>query len=140
MATAAARMARAIDVASMEMDHQEQFRLLDALENALRRGVPPAEVETMMSQLIDHTNVHFLSEQLAMRLHAYEAYEQHLAEHDQLMAQVRDLRRRYRQGEMADLTAFIVALRNWLTVHIETADSVLSEYLYLQSSPTATMQ
>lgn len=118
----------------MDEEHEAQVRLLDAFENAVRRGMDESVLDSLLQQFIDHTNVHFLSEQLLMRLHAYEAYESHLQEHDQLMSEVRKLQANYSPGKAADTERLIEALRRWLMVHIHTTDSVLGEYLSHQRS------
>ena len=121
--------------APLDDEHEAQFRLLDAFENAVRRGLDDTVLDGMLQQFIEHTNVQFLSEQLLMRLHAYEAYESHLQEHDRLMTEIRHLRGGIPLGEVADIERLIEALRNWLVVHIHTTDSVLGEYLSRQSAP-----
>lgn len=121
-----------IGFAPLDSEHEAQVRLLDAFENAVRRGLDESVLDSLLQQFIDHTNVHFLSEQLLMRLHAYEAYESHLQEHDELMAEVRKLQASYALGGSANTERLIDALRRWLFVHIHTTDSVLGEYLSQQ--------
>jgi hemerythrin len=116
-------------LAQMDEEHEAQLRLLDAFENAVRRGLDEQVLEGLLQQFIDHTNVHFLSEQLLMRLHAYEAYESHLQEHNELLAEVRKLQASFALGGGASTEGLIAALRRWLNVHIHTTDSVLGEYL-----------
>jgi hemerythrin len=116
----------------LDAEHEAQVRLLDAFENAVRRGLDESVLDGLLQQFIDHTNVHFLSEQLLMRLHAYEAYESHLQEHDELMTEVRKLQATYALGGTANTERLIEALRRWLMVHIHTTDSVLGEYLSQQ--------
>jgi hemerythrin len=64
-----------------------------------------------------------------MRLHAYEAYESHLMEHERLLSEVQNLQRNLETGTVTDKHSLIEALRSWLLVHIQTADRALAEYL-----------
>ena len=64
-----------------------------------------------------------------MKLHAYEAYEAHLQEHQRLLLEVQNLRHSLATGTAADKNSLIEALRTWLVVHIQTADKALGEYL-----------
>ena len=123
-----------VGFAPMDKEHEAQVRLLDAFENAVRREIDESVVDALLQQFIDHTNVHFLSEQLLMRLHAYEAYEAHLEEHERLLSEVRQLQESLFKGEAANLQSLTVTLRNWLMVHIHTTDSVLGEYLSQQAA------
>lgn len=117
------------DSASMDREHSGQLSLLNDLKAAVRSGAPDSLVYALLSELLDHTNLHFLSEQLAMRLHAYEAYESHLLEHERLVVEVQNLKRSLATGTATDKQSLIEALRSWLVVHIQTADKALAEYL-----------
>ena len=77
------------DVASMDQEHGRQLSLLHDLKAAVRGGADDSLVYALLQELVEHTNLHFLSEQLAMKLHAYEAYEAHLLEHQRLLLEVR---------------------------------------------------
>jgi|GEM_PF-2338346 len=110
-------------------EHEAQQRLLDEIERAVARGASPGEVGALLDDFVEHANAHFLSEQLAMRNHAYEAYEQHVQEHDALMAHARALLVGVWGGRPAEPAQAVAALRNWLLVHMKTTDAAFEEYL-----------
>jgi hemerythrin-like metal-binding protein len=118
-----------VGVASMDQEHLGQLNLLNDLKAAVRGGADDSLVYPLLQELVEHTNLHFLSEQLAMKLHAYEAYEAHLQEHQRLLLEVKNLKKSLATGTTADKHSLIEALRNWLVVHIQTADKALGEYL-----------
>lgn len=120
--------------ASMEREHAGQLRLFNDLEAAVRDGADDSMVYALLDELVEHTNLHFLSEQLAMKLHAYEASESHLLEHERLLFEVQDLKRRLGTGSVTDKHGLIEALRSWLIIHIQTADKALTEYLNTQAA------
>lgn len=115
--------------ASMDHEHVGQLSLFNDLKAAVRSGADDSLIYALLLELVEHTNLHFLSEQLAMKLHAYEAYESHLLEHERLLAEVQNLKRGFAAGTPADRHSLIEALRSWLVVHIQTADKALAEYL-----------
>jgi methyl-accepting chemotaxis protein/hemerythrin len=121
--------------ASMDRDHAGQLSLLNDLKAAVRSGVPDSLVDTLLDQLVTHTNLHFLSEQLAMKLHAYEASESHFLEHQRLVLEVQNLKSGLATGTATDKESLIEALRGWLVVHIQTADKTLAEYLSTRTAP-----
>lgn len=125
------------DIASMDREHAGQLSLLNDLKAAIRGGVPDSVVYALLDELIEHTNLHFLSEQLAMKLHAYEAYESHLLEHERLLVEVQNLKRNLATGAATDKQSLIEALRSWLIVHIQTADKTLAEYLSTRAAEPA---
>jgi len=114
--------------ASMDREHASQLSLFNDLKAAVRSGAPDSLVYALLNELVEHTNLHFLSEQLAMKLHAYEAYESHLLEHERLLLEVQNLKHSLTAGTATDKQSLIEALRSWLVVHIQTADKTLAEY------------
>jgi hemerythrin-like metal-binding protein len=120
--------------ASMDREHASQLNLLNDLKAAVRGGAPDSLVYALLNDLVEHTNLHFLSEQLAMKLHAYEAYESHLLEHERLLAEVKNLNSSLATATATDKQSLIEALRGWLVVHIQTADQALAEYLSTQNA------
>ena len=117
------------DVATMDREHASQLSMFNDLKTAIRSGAHDRLVYALLDELVEHSNLHFLSEQLAMKLHAYEAYESHLLEHERLMVEIRKLKDGLATGTPADKHSLIEALRSWLVVHIQTADQQLAEYL-----------
>ena len=124
--------------ASMEREHAGQLNLLNDLKAAVRGGAPDTLVYTLLNELVEHTNLHFLSEQLAMKLHAYESYESHFLEHERLLAEVQNLKSSLATGTAMDKQGLIEALRSWLLVHIQTADKTLAEYLSTRTAQQGT--
>ena len=125
------------DTTSMDREHAGQLTLFNDLKAAVRSGAPDSLVYTLLNELVEHTNLHFLSEQLAMRLHAYEACESHLLEHERLLLEVQNLKHSLAAGTAADKQNLIEALRGWLVVHIQTADKTLAEYLSTRATQPA---
>jgi len=118
----------------MEREHSHQLMLFNDLKAAIRGGAPDSLVYGLLEQLVEHTNLHFLSEQLAMKLHAYEAFESHLLEHQRLLAEVKNLKSSLAGGTGSGKQGLIEALRGWMVAHIETADKTLAEYLSTRSA------
>lgn len=60
-------------VAEMDREHSIQLNKFNDLKAVVRSGAPDSLVYALLDELVEHTDLHFLSEQLAMKLHAYEA-------------------------------------------------------------------
>jgi hemerythrin-like metal-binding protein len=129
-----------VGIAEMDREHSGQLSLLNDLKAAIRSGAPESLVYALLNELVEQTDLHFLSEQLAMRLHAYEAYESHLHEHERLLAEVQRLKHNLATGTKMENHGLIEALRSWLVVHIETADRKLAEYLMSRNTEEAHQQ
>jgi hemerythrin len=124
-------------VASMDREHEGQLSLFNDLKAAVRSGADDSLVYALLDELVEHSNLHFLSEQLLMRLHAYQASESHFLEHERLLDELQQLKRSLATGTATDKHGLIEALRSWLVVHIQTADKKLAEYLSTRAVPQA---
>ena len=116
-------------VASLDSEHAGQLSLLNDLKAAVRGGADDSLIYALLNDLVDKTNLHFLSEQLTMKLNAYQAYQSHFREHERLMLEVQNLKQSLATGAEIDKQRLIEALRNWLFIHIQTADRALAEFL-----------
>ncbi len=114
---------------TIDAEHDVQLQLLDSLAQTLQKpeGVSPANV--ILDQFIEFSDMHFLSEQLVMRLHGYPGYEPHLEEHTRLMKKVREIRSNVNRGEEKIGLQLVQELRGWLLTHIATEDVAFGEYL-----------
>src|SRR5215475_14561380 len=84
---------------TIDAEHDLQLQLLDSLTLTLEKGGDFSSVRYILEQFIEFSDMHFLSEQLVMRLHSYPAYESHLEEHTRLMKKVREIRENVLHGE-----------------------------------------
>ena len=114
---------------TIDAEHDVQMQLLDSLSQTLQRSDGLAPANYILDQFIEFSDMHFLSEQLVMRLHSYPGYEPHLAEHTRLMKKVREIRTNVNQGEGKISLQLIDELRDWLLTHIATEDTAFGEYL-----------
>jgi hemerythrin-like metal-binding protein len=110
-------------------EHGVQLALLDEIEKAVARGEGAGEVGRLLDHFVEHANAHFLSEQLLMRHSSYDAYEQHVAEHDLLMSQARRFLSNIGTGETDEATEFVGLLRKWLLIHMKTTDAAFETFL-----------
>jgi hemerythrin len=112
----------AVGVESIDAEHRLQVGLVSALQELVRQGRDAELVARTMAQLVDFTSVHFLSEELMMRLYAYPQHDAHKLEHGRLTDQLSELQRRFEQGEAQSALALADGLHRWLAGHIRTMD------------------
>ena len=114
---------------TIDAEHDLQMQLLDSLTLSLERAGDFSSTRYVLEQFIEFSDMHFLSEQLVMRLHGYPAYETHLEEHTRLMKKVREIKEKVFRGEKVPSAHLIGELRDWLITHIATEDVAFGEYL-----------
>jgi len=119
---------------SIDAEHDLQMQLLDSLSQAIQRGGELSPMKYILEQFIEFSDMHFLSEQLVMRLHGYPGYEPHLEEHTRLMKKVREVRSNLLQGENAPSLVLVQELRTWLVTHIAQEDAAFGIYLKQQGA------
>ena len=112
-------------LADVEAEHALQYKLLGEVERALTAGDERTARE-LAAQLHEYSEVHFGSEQVLMRLHAYPRYQLHLREHGELLIALRNLTAAIGKGGTAGEAT---ALRRWLTTHIQNADQDFVEFV-----------
>lgn len=119
------------DAARAEMDgeHRLQLDMIHVLERAAAAGEPSDEVRDLAARLIDFTEVHFMSEQLLMRLAAYPDQRGHEVEHDRLMERMRSLQTAFDLNDPDVTVKEVARLRDMLLAHMGTHDLLLSRHL-----------
>lgn len=113
----------------IDSEHRVQIGLMDALEQAVRERRQGARVDELLERLLDYSRVHFLSEQLLMRHHAYSGYDDHVQDHDRMVSALEELRRAYDERGTAYSLEIMQRLRADLIAHIRGRDNELGRYL-----------
>jgi len=122
---------------SIDAEHDLQMQLLDSLSQAIQRGGELSPMKYILEQFIEFSDMHFLSEQLVMRLHGYPGYEPHLEEHTRLMKKVREIRANLMRGENEPSLVLVKELRDWLMQHIATEDAAFGTFLKTKEGAAA---
>ena len=118
-----------IGTEAMQAEHRSQFGMVDTLCDALRQGRDQSEIDDILEQVIDYTHVHFMAEQLLMRLHEYPQSEVHCREHASVLEQLQALRRDVQAGTLTNALDVIKKIREGLRAHIGKSDLALSNFL-----------
>jgi hemerythrin len=118
-----------IGVQEIDVEHQLQVRLVESLRDAVTSGQPRETVDALLQSLLDTSNVHFMGEELLMRMHSWERYSQHTDEHRQLLEDLAAMRVSFETGQGAALLATATRVQSWLAHHIRTHDHAFGEYM-----------
>ena len=122
--------------ARLDSEHQFQVALVTAMAYALRGGRPREEVRAILDQLTSFTDMHFMAEQLLMRLYAYPDYAAHQDEHDRLMDALTAMREAFGSGSNAELHAQLDEMHAALLAHIRSSDRALGSYVTVREPVT----
>lgn len=114
------------DEASVELEHQVQLELLDALCRTSRSG-SAEDAREILEQAMDYCDAHFMSEQLLMRLCSYPEFDAHVQDHERMMEALEAMSAKLPTGGPVD-AAEAERLREVLLRHIGNRDRAFVEY------------
>ena len=89
----------------------------------------------MLSQLIEYSQVHFMSEQLCMRIYAFPAYNDHVHDYESMIEHLNQIKHLHTSGQINSALDTAKGMRNFLPAHISSRDQAFICYLSnMQSS------
>ena len=112
----------AVDIKSIDAQHQIWIGLINDLHEAMRLGKGKGVIAQTLTKVVDYTRTHFTYEEELMTKLAYPEFAQHKALHDEFAAKVQDWQRRQQAADVALTLEVMGSLKDWLINHIQTAD------------------
>jgi len=114
-----------------DREHQVQLDLLQKLCLALEAGAPATTIHQVISDLIDYSEAHFMSEELLMRMKSYDDYEDHQENHNHILEVLRDMAAQNISGDGALLKNKARDMLGFISQHIATRDKRLADHVRL---------
>jgi hemerythrin-like metal-binding protein len=114
-----------LGMASMDETHQEFMTLVNRLGSADK-----ATFIQLFPQLLEHTEIHFSSENDLMESSGFPAIREHSGEHLRVLGDLHRMGQRVAAGSVATARAYVEqALPDWFQLHAATMDSALAAHL-----------
>ncbi len=123
-----------LNIPSIDAEHALQIGLVEALGRAIAEGKSREVADEILEKLLDYTRVHFLAEELMMRMEGYPGYEAHHSEHGELLTELQKMRAAYGRGDHPRMADAVEGLRSWLAGHIRTQDRAFAAFLSARSA------
>ena len=118
-----------VEVDEIDEDHRRLVDLFNLLSHSVAEGDAREYIEALLDELISCTIWHFRHEERLMILYKYKGFEEHKAEHNDLIKSVRELQQKFQQENRLLTDEHIEYLSHWLTEHILGQDMKLGFYL-----------
>ena len=118
-----------IGIDEIDDDHGKLINLFNILNHSVTEGAATDYVVAVLDELINCTVWHFSHEERLMLKYGYDAYEEHKADHQDLIAGVKELQQKFLQTGKLDEKEHLEYLERWLTEHILVADIRLGSFL-----------
>lgn len=120
-----------VGVEELDNQHKELFRQINELIDACHKGKGPEAVGEVLTFLDSYVRLHFGTEENYMRKYDFPGFEEHRLQHQEFMANLSEVRRRFTQEgpgvHIVVITNRILA--GWLNTHIRRSDKVLGEHI-----------
>ena len=118
-----------IGIAEVDHEHQELIGLINEVHAALEADRSSERVEEFLGEIYARISAHFALEEKDMRAHRYPEVEQHKADHERLLDDIRDIMDDHSESGVLDDQAFSQRLATWFGDHFKTYDARLHTFL-----------
>ena len=118
-----------VEIQEIDEDHRKLVDLFNILNHSVAEEEAENYIEAIMEELISCTVWHFRHEERLMLKYVYKGFEEHKAEHLELIESVKELQQKLLQEGKQISSEDIKFLEHWLTGHILGADMALGSYL-----------
>ena len=118
-----------LGIPEIDSQHETMISLVNLIHETMLEGADKATLDGLLSQLLEHTQIHFAYEEELMSRYNYPGFGIHRSEHNRLIKHLVDLIARYNKGELLLSFAVVLELKSWAVVHIEELDKPLGTFL-----------
>lgn len=118
-----------VDVDEIDEDHRRLVDLFNILSQSVEEGHSADYIVAVLEELICCTIWHFRHEERLMLLYKYDGFEEHKAEHNDLIESSKALQQKFLKENKLLKNEDIDYLSTWLTEHILGQDMRLGFYL-----------
>lgn len=124
-------------IPSVDAQHQELFRVVARLQEALAGGLHDAVLRRQLEELLALLEEHFRDEEDLLRRQGYPELLAHVAEHTTLLGELAHIKVRYEQSAAPLASMIATFLGGWLRHHISEGDFLYAKFLR-ERGPTVT--
>lgn len=119
-----------LGIPSVDYEHEELVGLLNELHDGLSRDSDGAAIGGFLGEVFTRISAHFALEEQIMRQRKYVAFDDHKADHEALLDEIREIMDAQETGAYEELEERLAsALQVWFTGHFKTHDAQLHKML-----------
>jgi hemerythrin-like metal-binding protein len=122
----------AVGVASVDHEHRQLIGLINELHAGLAGRPAKDAIARVLGEIYTKIAAHFALEERVMRERRYDQYDDHKADHERLLDEIRDIMERQEADVYFNYeTALANELGDWFGIHFRTKDARLHKALGL---------
>ncbi len=114
-----------LGIRDVDAEHRELIELINQVHRHLEAGELGDPVSAVLGDIHAQIAAHFALEERIMSQRRYRHYDEHKADHEALLDEIRDIMDRYEDDGSYDSPAFGAQLSRWFTEHFRTHDARL---------------
>ncbi|HPF36346.1 MAG TPA: bacteriohemerythrin [Candidatus Krumholzibacteria bacterium] len=111
-----------IGVEAMDEQHKRLVEIYNELHAAMMRGKAHKQMNEILKQLVNYTEMHFAAEEKFMASVEFEDLERHATEHEQLLDKIRVFQKKMELDQERITKPVLKFLEFWLRSHIQGKD------------------
>ncbi|NNC99361.1 MAG: hemerythrin family protein [Gammaproteobacteria bacterium] len=112
-------------ISGVDYEHEQLIDEINSVYAMIKGQADKQAVVDSLGDIYGHISAHFALEEQIMCLHGYPYYEQHKADHERLLDEIREITEDYERTVNLDQSAFQQKLADWFQLHFKTHDSRL---------------
>ncbi len=118
-----------VGVPAIDHEHRELIELINELYRHARSGDSPHAIGDFLGEIFARISAHFALEEKLMREKNYDEYDEHKADHEVLLDEIRDLMDEFEDGTLGGENELFERLDAWFGEHFQTKDARLHRRL-----------
>jgi hemerythrin len=118
-----------VHVDALDRQHQELFKTLNELNDALSSGYGEKAVDSVLKKLEFYCRSHFAAEEKMLENAGYPDLAAHRARHQEFTRRLDGLIKSHRSGQVGVAVSLMLFLSAWLREHILGVDKNYTPYL-----------
>jgi hemerythrin len=118
-----------LGIPDVDHEHRELIGLINELYAKLQRRDSTVSVADFLGEIYAKISAHFALEEKIMRERHYDQYDDHKADHERLLDEIRDIMDAYEDDAHFNESELTACLTTWFTDHFRTKDARLHKYL-----------
>lgn len=118
-----------LGIAEIDYEHRQMLELINKSYAQLTGDAPASTVIDCLGEIFARISAHFALEEKLMRERRYDEYEDHKADHERLLDEIRDIMDDFEQHRSFDENEFAGKLEQWFSEHFKNKDARLHHYL-----------
>lgn len=118
-----------VGVAAVDHEHRELIGLVNETYDKLKRPDAGITVPDFLGEIYTRISAHFALEEKLMRASRYAYLDEHKADHERLLDEIRDIMDDYEDQRVFDAEQLAQRLAAWFNGHFRTHDARLHRNL-----------